>query len=277
MKRGFTLIELLVVIAIIALLTALLLPALAAAKQSAYRIQCSGNLKQWGVAVTMYAGDNQNKFPNAPYRDAAGNLTGAMDLAWMPIAFNTGFFPDYLMKNRRGMNGVPRSKTDLLYCPMDQFHRVQDATLGQDYQTNLIGYNYLIGRDAAGGVSFNYASDGLGGWVTNRTHAGGPFRLAPVMGDRMQYNRRNQSWAEIYNGVLVQMSVHANRAGLPAGGNFLYEDGRVGWQRIYWQPPPANSTGVGVGCRSPGVNEPAGWADYVDYYDPSDVIGTGPW
>lgn len=88
---GFTLIELLVVIAIITLLAALLLPALSRAKESGRRTACGQNLRQLALALTLYAGDNQDVLP--------------------PPQQTSGRWPEQLRRNYVALR--------LLICPSD--------------------------------------------------------------------------------------------------------------------------------------------------------------
>jgi prepilin-type N-terminal cleavage/methylation domain-containing protein/prepilin-type processing-associated H-X9-DG protein len=74
-QRGFTLIELLVVIAIIAILAAILLPALAKAKSRAIRMQCMTQMKQLDLGINLFVADNSETFPAAGYQAAAGVLS----------------------------------------------------------------------------------------------------------------------------------------------------------------------------------------------------------
>lgn len=207
MKRGFSLIELLVVIAVIAIIAALLLPAVSGARSAADRAVCISNLRQVNLAARMYAEDHADAIPYSKR---------------IYFAYKQSIQP-YLC---RATNAVANDKE--FVCPADDFDL--DGPIGSWFRDSSIHGKSFCRQRSTQFSSYFFNGDARG---TNKVKT--PVNLAGKVFDRVRQPEKTVLIGEISGGMAI--SGHERKEPLQyqnARNLMSFVDGHVSFIKIYW-------------------------------------------
>jgi prepilin-type N-terminal cleavage/methylation domain-containing protein len=254
-RAAFTLIELLVVIAIIAILAAMLLPVLASAKEKAKRASCMSNVRQLGIAMAVYASDNQDYYPEAPNPNLGGMVanaaTAGSDLWDLPNAIAWS-----IVNNAGG-------KRELMFCPSSfasrdpnnptilnyfwNFNSADTTTYLTEGAYKSVGYWWMIKRNDAANPNkpvMTYANPAKQRiLITKTTTISTNLSLsqteitADITISTGSGNKNTDQFINVPSSAPTTILPSGYRsshlkASRPAGGNILFQDNHVEWRQF---------------------------------------------